>query len=329
MYCPRLDHFVRFNPNGSVSRCGHMVNAPQFETLSQMNASLWLDLAKSTMSQGQWPNECVRCKDAEQVGNKSIRQYFLDDHKSNLIINEKYLVVGGVLDNICNSACQTCNENLSTKIGSLSSRDYIKINNSGKLDQLPLDRIIKIDINGGEPSASPNYLKLLENLPPNVKHLRLNTNGSRVLTVLNKLIDQGVNVTVTVSLDGIGAVHDYVRWPVKWLDVERNINAYKKMNLYELNTWTTVSALNIGNLKQIQNYTKQHNLKHSYALLEQPNVLSVKHSNHFTRTADVPNDLKSVVGIGADNTVDLQFFTHSQDTLRGIKLWDYYKDTWK
>jgi len=306
-----------------------MVNAPQFETLDQMDSSPWLELTKSIMNQEQWPNECVRCKDTEQVGNKSIRQHFVDDHKSNLAINGNYLVLGGVLDNICNSACQTCNENLSTKIGSLTSKNYIKINNSSKLDQLPTNRIVKIDINGGEPSASPNYQKLLENLPPNVTHLRLNTNGSRVLTSLNQLIDRRVNVTVTVSLDGIDAVHDYIRWPIKWSDVERNINAYKKMNLYELNTWTTVSALNIGNLKQIQNYTKQHDLKHSYALLDQPNVLSVKHSNHFTRTADVPDELKSVVGIGADNTVELQLFTHSQDTLRGIKLWDYYKDTWQ
>jgi len=329
MYCPRLDHFVRFNPNGTVSRCGHMVNAPQFATLDQMDSSPWLDVVKSKMTQNQWPDECVRCKDSEHVGNNSIRQYFIADHASNLAKVEKYLVLGGVLDNICNSACQTCNEHLSTKIGSLTNRDYIKIDNSNRLDQLPVDRIVKIDINGGEPSASPNYLRLLQNLPPNVTHLRLNTNGSRVLTILNQLIDRGVKVTVTVSLDGIGAVHDYIRWPIKWTDFECNLLAYKEMNLYELNTWTTVSSLNIGNLKQIQSYVKQHTVKHSYALLEQPSVLSVKYSNHFTRTADVPDELKSIVAQDVDNTVELQLFTNTQDTLRGIKLWDYYKDSWQ
>jgi len=329
MYCPRLDHFVRFNPNGTVSRCGHMVNFPQFNTLDEMNSSLWLDTIQTTMAQGQWPNECVRCQDSELNGNKSVRQYFLDEHDHNVSIMCDYLVLGGVLDNICNSACQTCNENLSTKIGSLTTRDYIKIDNSNKLDLLPLDRIIKIDINGGEPSASLNYVKLLENLPPNVKNLRLNTNGSRVLTSLTKLIDRGVKVTVTVSLDGIGSVHDYVRWPIKWSAVERNLLAYKGMNLHELNTWTTVSALNIGNLKQIQSYVKQHDIDHSYALLEQPSVLSVKYSNHFTRTADVPDELKTIVAQDEDNTVELQLFTYKQDKLRDIKLWDYYKDTWK
>ena len=323
MYCPRLDHFVRFNPNGTVSRCGHMVDAPQFDTLEQMESSEWLADIKN--KQDIWPKECSRCRDSESTGNNSIRQYSLDQHTTNLDIRPDYLVLGGVLDNICNSACQTCNENLSTKIGSLISRDYIRIDNSNKIEQLPVDRIIQMDINGGEPSASPNYLRLLDNLPPNVKHLRLNTNGSRVLTALPRLIERGVKVTVTVSLDGIGPIHDYVRWPVKWTNVNDTIQQYQTMGLYELNTWTTVSSLNIGDLKNIQTYIKEHNIKHSYALLETPDVLNVKYSNHFTRTANVPDELKSIVGKDRDNTVELQLWTYSQDQLRGIKLWEYYQ----
>lgn len=325
MYCPRLDHFVRFNSNGTLSRCGHMTNPPQFETLDQMNSSKWLTEVKSKFDQAAWPTECNRCRDSESTGNSSIRQYSLDQHTANLDVNPDYLVLGGVLDNICNSACQTCNASLSTKIGSLTSKDYIRIDNSNKIEQLPTDRIIQLDINGGEPSASPNYLRLLDNLPPNVKHLRLNTNGSRVLSALPRLIDRGVDVTVTVSLDGVGQVHDYVRWPVKWATVEDTIRQYQTMGLYELNTWTTVSALNIGDLKNIRAYVDAHNIKHSYALLEQPDVLNVKYSNHFTRTADVPDELKSIVGQDRDNTVELQLWTHSQDHLRGIKLWDYYR----
>jgi MoaA/NifB/PqqE/SkfB family radical SAM enzyme len=182
-----------------------------------------------------------------------------------------------------------------------------------------------MDINGGEPSASPNYLKLLENLPPNVKHLRINTNGSRLITVLPDLISRGIKVTVTVSLDGIGRGYDYVRWPIKWSDVEQNIQAYQAMGLHELNTWTTVSALNIGDLKNIFSYVQQHNLKNSWALLETPEVLSAKHSNHLTRTADVPDELKHIVAQGQDNTVELQLWTAEQDHARGIKRWDYYQ----
>jgi 1-deoxy-D-xylulose-5-phosphate synthase len=81
----------------------------------------------------------------------------------------------------------------------------------------------------------------------------------------------------------------------------------------DLNTWTTVSALNIGDLKNIFQYAEHHKLKHSWALLERPNVLSVKYSNHLTRTADVPDLLKSIVATEQDNTVELQMFTAQQE----------------
>jgi molybdenum cofactor biosynthesis enzyme MoaA len=277
------------------------------------------------MAQDSWPSECIRCKESENVGNKSIRQHSLNTHAQLLDARSDYLVLGGVLDNVCNSACQTCNEKLSTKIGSLRSKEYTKINNSELIDTLPVERIVQMDINGGEPSASPNYLKLLQNLPPNVKYLRVNTNGSKLITVLPDLVSRGVKVTVTVSLDGIGRGYDYVRWPIKWQDVEQNIQAYQAMGLHELNTWTTVSALNISDLKNIFSYVQQHNLKNSWALLETPSVLSVKHSNHLTRTADVPDELKSTVASGEDNTVELQLWTAAQDQLRGIVRWDYYR----
>lgn len=325
MYCPRLDHFVRFNENGTLSRCGHMIDAPQFSSLEQMDISDWLDQTKQVMTTDCWPKECIRCQDVENAGKKSIRQQSMDRHVSLLDVRKDYLVLGGVLDNVCNSACMSCNENFSTKIGSLKSKNYIKINNSAAIDNLPVERIVQMDINGGEPSASPSYLRLLENLPPNVKYLRVNTNGSRVLGALPKIIDQGIKVTVTISLDGIGKRYDYIRWPVKWTDVEKNIKVYQQMGLHELNTWTTVSALNIGDLKNIFSYVNENNLKNSWALLEKPNVLSVKYSNHFTRMADVPDELKNVVAQCEDNTVELQLWTAAQDSLRGITLWEYFK----
>lgn len=325
MQCPRLNHFARINYDGTVSRCGHMVSAPKFESVSAMDNSEWLKSTALSMESGTWPRECERCKTSEDAGQQSIRHHSIKLHKQLYTENNDYLIVGGVLDNICNSGCQSCNAQHSTKLGALEKRDYIQINNESAFNKLPLDRIIKLDINGGEPTASPAYQRLLENLPPNVKYLRVNTNGSRVLPNLQNIIDRGVEVTITVSLDGIGNVHDYVRWPIKWDTVHQTIQAYKKFKLHELNTWTTVHALNIGDLQNIIDYTTENNIKHSWALLDSPDVLNVKYSNHFTRTAKVPEYLKSIVGSGTDNTVELQLWTYKQDSLRGIKLWDYYK----
>lgn len=272
MHCPRLDHFVRFNSNGTVSRCGHMVNAPQFDSLSTMEHSSWLINVKELMQFDQWPAECVRCQQIEDQGQISIRQHAVQlDQQTDF---KDYLQVGGILDNLCNAACQTCDANHSTRIGSLGGREFPIVNNSEKFWQLPQERIVHLDINGGEPSYSKNYKRLLKNLPPNLKTLRLNTNAATVLTELVDVVAKGIQVTVTVSCDGIGPVHDFVRWPIPWQTFYDNVMTYKSMPV-TLNLWTTVSVLNAEDLPNIQAFARQHGIDHSYAYLQEPWELSV------------------------------------------------------
>jgi molybdenum cofactor biosynthesis enzyme MoaA len=269
MYCPRLDHFVRFNSNGTVSRCGHMVNAPQFDSLADMESSTWLAKTREKMQSNEWPAECVRCRESEP---DSIRQYAITLNQQTS--QQDYLQVGGVLDNVCNAACLSCNETLSTRIGSLKGSVFPVYNNLERFWSLPQDRIVHLDINGGEPSYSKNYRKLLANLPPNLKTLRLNTNCSTVLNELLDIVERGIEVTVTVSCDGIGPVHELTRWPISWQTYYDNLMTYKSMPV-QLNLWTTVSVLNIDDLPNIQAFARKHDIDHSWAYLKHPHELSV------------------------------------------------------
>lgn len=277
MYCPRLDHFVRFNSNGTVSRCGHMVNAPQFDSLTDMEASTWLANVKELMKFDQWPTECVRCQETEP---NSIRQYAI--RLKEQTDESDYLQVGGVLDNVCNAACLSCNETLSTRIGALRGRGFPVYNNLERFYQLPQDRVLHLDINGGEPSYSKNYQHLLANLPPNLKTLRLNTNCSTVLTELADIAARGIEVTVTVSCDGIGAVHELARWPITWQTFYDNLMTYKSMPV-RLNLWTTVSVLNQDDLPNIQAFAQEHGIEHSWAYLKQPAELAVDNIDTLAR----------------------------------------------
>ena len=277
MHCPRLDHFVRFNSNGSVSRCGHMVNAPEFDTLEDMESSVWLVKTREKMQSDKWPAECVRCQEIEPT---SIRQYAIDLDKQTEQLD--YLQVGGVLDNVCNAACLSCNETLSTRIGSLNGSGFPVYNNLDKFWTLPQERIVHLDINGGEPSYSKNYKKILVNLPPNLKTLRLNTNCSTVLDELIDIASRGIEVTVTVSCDGIGSVHELVRWPISWQTFYNNLMIYKTMPV-RLNLWTTVSVLNIDDLPNILAFAQEHGIDHSWAYLKQPEELSVDNTNAIAR----------------------------------------------
>ena len=286
MHCPRLDHFVRFNANGTVSRCGHMVDAPEFDTLSDMESSTWLAKTREKMSADKWPAECVRCQETEP---NSIRQYAIKADQNTQ--QKNYLQVGGVLDNVCNAACLTCDKTLSTRIGSLNGAGFPVYNNLDRFWNLPQDRIVHLDINGGEPSYSKNYKKLLANLPPNLKTLRLNTNCSTVLNELVNIANSGIEVTVTVSCDGIGPVHDLVRWPIPWQDFYRNLMAYKTMPV-RLNLWTTVSILNVDDLSNIQAFAQEHRIDHSYAFLKNPVELSVDNTDIVARRAYIAKQKK-------------------------------------
>jgi MoaA/NifB/PqqE/SkfB family radical SAM enzyme len=256
-----------------------MVNAPEFDSLEVMEASTWLAKTREKMQAGQWPAECVRCQEAEP---NSIRQYAIELDQTTQQKNN--LQVGGVLDNVCNAACLTCNETLSTRIGSLNGTGFPVYNNLDRFWTLPQDRIVHLDINGGEPSYSKNYKKLLSNLPPNLKTLRLNTNCNTVLTELVDIADRGIEITVTVSCDGIGPVHDLVRWPIPWQKFYDNLMTYKAMPV-TLNLWTTVSVLNVDDLSNIQTFAQEYGIDHSYAYLKHPFELSVDNTNVVARDA--------------------------------------------
>jgi sulfatase maturation enzyme AslB (radical SAM superfamily) len=291
-----------------------MVNPPQFNNLIELENSSWLRNTKAKLDRGNWPIECVRCQETENVDNTSIRLNSIKFDK--LQTKSDYLIVGGVLDNICNSGCLTCDDKHSTKIGSLKSRTYPIIDNTNRFWQLPVERIVHLDINGGEPSASKNYRNVLKNLPINVQSVRINTNCSIIIDEINQLINRGIQVTVTVSLDGIEEVHDLIRWPVKWSNFYSNLMYYKNIKNLELNTWTTISALNIHNFFAIKKFVADYQLDHSYAFLHDPDPINVKYENNLT--FPYKNVFPGIVAVDKNNQEELDQFIKKQKELRGL-----------
>lgn len=325
MYCPRLDHFRRITANGKIGVCGHMINSPTFDDLEELESSKALADIKSQMKEGHWPEACQRCNQEEKLGQKSIRMHAIDRH--HLLVNVKpdYLVLGGILDNICNAACHFCNESLSTKIGSLMhGANYKKVDNSALLEKLPVDRIVELDINGGEPSNSPAYKKLLEDPPPNVKIIRINTNASKFIDSVPKLLDKGIKVIVTASLDGTGKIYEYARWPLKWDKFNDVINQYKRIDdshaLFSIDFWTTLSAYTVGDLDNIDAYSKQMGIPLSVGRLKTPAPLDVRYTNPLTKNSKHLPD----VAIDRDNTQELLDYIKQQDKLRGTNYEDCY-----
>jgi hypothetical protein len=62
-----------------------MINAPQFDTLADMESSMWLTKTQEKMARDEWPAECVRCQETEP---ESIRQYAIKLKDQTLYVSD-------------------------------------------------------------------------------------------------------------------------------------------------------------------------------------------------------------------------------------------------
>jgi molybdenum cofactor biosynthesis enzyme MoaA len=319
--------------DGSIGICGHMIDPQSFPSFQLLQDSTYL---RNLQSKDLFPPECARCKQEEDLGYKSIRQHAIEKHKFLSKMDNEYLIVGGILDNICNSACQFCSENLSTKIGNLKhGKNYFTINNYEKFFEFPQDKIVELDINGGEPSNSRNYKKLLENLPPNLKILRINTNCSKFIENIDKILKNKIKVIVTISLDGTERIYEYARYPLKWNTFNKVLKQYidlrKNNSLLELNFWSTLSAYTIGDLDKMKSFAKDKDVKISFGILHEPEELNIKYLNPLTLSAkskiSQSDNLFDLIASDYDNSKELYAYITEQDKIRRTNYENCYNWT--
>lgn len=213
----------------------------------------YMKQVRQSLVQGRKISECELCYKIEEAGaisdrresNKKFEQRF-----SGLVsqsITSDFAVDGPRhldlrVGNTCNLKCQTCFSDLSVGLYDDLSKIF-KDNqdlrgipdHSRKLDpgfSIPqvldaFERVESLKIIGGEPLLSTYATELLSsvvsaNLSKKTS-LELHTN----LTVWNSEFLQNMlqfkEVTLGLSLDGVGAVNEYIRYPSKWDEVKLNL----------------------------------------------------------------------------------------------------------
>ena len=109
---------------------------------------------------------------------------------------------------------------------------------------------------------------------------------------------------------------------------------YKAMGISTLNLWSTVNALNVGDFANMIDFKNEHNIEHSWALLNQPEMLDIRYENWLTLMAketlaqskniEVLPLLEQLASL-ENNTTQLLQFIKQQDKLRNINFKDYYQ----
>jgi MoaA/NifB/PqqE/SkfB family radical SAM enzyme len=227
------NNFCRFLSNGfslelqnyqiNVKPCCWFKNAVPFDGP---------DTLKDLYNVDTWIPGCKICQTQEQSNIFSFRQASFDISPD--IPDGKITTLDINLDFECNAACIMCNSKYSTLWSKELKR--FKINHAptdliGKdridsiLSSLDLSGVTRIKFFGGEPLFNDLHVKVLEYFPnPGNVEIWYTTNAS--IYPSQSVLDLWAKfklVYFEASLDGIGKQFDYIRWPLKWDQVEKNL----------------------------------------------------------------------------------------------------------
>lgn len=86
-----------------------------------------------------------------------------------------------------------------------------------------MDSVEEIFITGGEPLMNPGTLRMLDTVDLSRKTLTVTTNGTHVNDRVMDLLSRAGQLHVMISLEGVGAHNDYVRYGSDWNEIQKNI----------------------------------------------------------------------------------------------------------
>lgn len=278
-----------------------------------------------TTSATGWLPECGICEqmEASQVSLASMRQRSFDQVSPDARDGDCH-VLEVSFDIKCNAACLSCGSYCSSTWQKYEKKHeinwanpYDKDLNRSFFKQLiantNLDHLEHLIIMGGEPLYSDQNVEFLQYLidnHPNCKQIdiRYSTNGSIYPTdQVQQLWSHFKSVVLNFSIDGVGERFDYLRWPLKWFKVERNMKNLVSNTDILINVFATVNPLSILYFDEIDQWARDVVPTERFLHAHRP----VKANRCFNPLdlAHAPEDLRNLVRerYGADHFISHQF----------------------
>lgn len=292
--CCTADEFSPGIDNGD----GKVMNIKDQPSLDAvMNSSYMKEMRKGMMT-GQWHQACTRCFESEKLGGTSRRQIensryeelipdLVAQTREDYSIPTKIKFADYRLGNLCNLQCRMCNPRSS--IMWIKEWNEMKSPNSGELmsseaeaeyrgyDWIDSDFLLNefkskvheldtLHFAGGEPLITKQMARMLEicveeGVASKIL-LTYNTNLTKLPERVLELWKSFREVRLLVSVDGYGPVNDYIRMPIKWSVIEKNLrfldSRTEEFKISEILLSTTVQAYNILNLPALYEHLKTY-----------------------------------------------------------------------
>lgn len=210
------------------------------------------------------PDHCFGCYELEQMGIVSAREQetvewanrldlkSMDDLES--IQYPAYYEIRP--SNVCNLQCRMCDPSNSHLIG----KEYKKINlikelppkERSNFDIINFTNLKKLYVAGGEPTAMPEFYDFLDRCIDENKTFEflVNTNATKISNRFKQQLKALSHMQFIISIDGVGDLNHYIRWPSSWNAIVENMK-YLAANNHIITTNTTVSIYNVTRLYEL------------------------------------------------------------------------------
>jgi len=272
-FCSFPFKHIQIDQDGGVMPCCAW-QSKQKETLDTYFVSDQIKQVQQQLINNQVPTQCRQCSDEEKRSGHSFRtlnQTFenVEPQIRNQIQSYPHFEIESiqvVTSNICNLMCLPC-------VGSSYIRDVeLKklnlISHTPKLSVFAENKNLSnfkslkhISFLGGEPFADKITFQLIDQLIESgqSKQLRIDLNTNLTLCTeenLLKLRDNFQEVFIKGSIDGVGAINEYLRYPGAWNDVDYVVDLIIKLEIPFVIT-TALSNLALLKYDQLVNWAAQ------------------------------------------------------------------------
>jgi hypothetical protein len=278
-----------------------------------------VDQVKQQMLNGVRPTACSVCWKLEDAGIVSdrIQKNNTFDHYSNRDLNFLYedakqqqaTIASYKIDTstVCNATCVTCSGRLSSSWRQLEKENNVFsqripiITNSQTHQLIDFPTAKMINFRGGEPFLSKTNFYILEKLIEvgNTDcFISFTTNGSIIPNAKQiEILSKFKHVDFDISIDGLGLVFEYLRYPLSWKSVLATID-FCRAHGFTVSASYTISNLNVLYHSQTTQWFTDNGINYTNNLVNYP--------EHFQPSA-LPQAIKSKI-LSHDSNPDLLLF---------------------
>lgn len=300
---------------------------------------------------------CKRCIDKEASGDVSDRNLLnqtYDDISLNVETGNEY---GTSIDldlrpgNLCNLQCRMCWTGASSQLEKEVRNNFKelwfmgppKVNISDWSSDENMDFMLRnvdkgkrIKFLGGEPTIMPEVHKILDLLIDKGMTsipLSITTNLTNVNKNFMNRLAKFDCISFNYSIDGLGSVVEYIRHPVKWDMIKKNILEYEKVATSSTINYT-LQAYNLHNLKDFVDWANSINVNYNINMVTHPEwdsvyVLPVEYRTRYLKNINI-NAAKHILKNDTEYSI-INFIRHTKllDKVRNQHIKDYIPEVWE